>query len=152
MKSRRLAWFIGSLAAMLSVTSLYLVGCNPGKPAAIPVTPSPSPTSTILASHTPIIPPTNSEEMPATASPASSSNSLLDTSWKDFTITDFGNVHASLDQDANQHLIFGGLQVSPSTANLSPDLAAFLGRWEGPETVPEGYAPSQAVLFVQQID
>jgi hypothetical protein len=90
--------------------------------------------------------------MPAAASPTPFSNNLPETSWKDFPIGDFTTVHAPVNQDANRHLIFGSLQVTPPGENLPPDLAAFLGRWEGSEIVPEGSVPSQAVLFVQQID
>jgi predicted esterase len=57
------------------------------------------------------------------------------TSMKDFTITDFKSTHAPVSGETNKYLILGNISVTP-LANHSPDLNAFLGRWEG-----YGYGP-----------
>ncbi len=75
-----------------------------------------------------------------------------ETSMADFTIADFDAVHAPVGGDANEYLIFGKIPVAAPAGNLTPDLAAFLGRWEG-----YGYAPPvkkdwKYVLVVTEID
>lgn len=72
-------------------------------------------------------------------------------SGKDFTITDFDAVHLPVDNGANTYLIFGNIPVSPPAEDLSPDLAIFLGRWEGYDyslPVKEDY---KIVLVIQNI-
>jgi len=55
----------------------------------------------------------------------------IETFWQDFEITNFDEIHAPVDGDENEYLIFGNLPVSPPPETLAPELATFLGRWEG---------------------
>jgi predicted esterase len=57
--------------------------------------------------------------------------SLEQTSMNDFVIQDFDTVHAPVNGSTNEYLIFGNVPVSQPAAGLAPELAAFLGRWEG---------------------
>ena len=70
---------------------------------------------------------------------------------KGFAIKDFGTVHAPVSGDANEHLIFGNLPVSPPAANLPSELAAFLGRWEGYSYAPPVKRDWKFVLVIQEI-
>jgi len=65
---------------------------------------------------------------------------------------EFAAVHSPVDGDDNQHLIFGNLRVTPPADELPPELAAFLGRWEGSELAPPDAIATKAVLFVEKID
>ena len=40
-------------------------------------------------------------------------------------------MHSPVNGSTNEYLIFGNLPVSKPAADLAPELAAFLGRWEG---------------------
>lgn len=68
---------------------------------------------------------------------------------KDFTITDFAGVHSPVGNDANTYLVFGSSPLSPQSA--SPDLAAFVGRWEGYDYSPPVKKDYKIVLAIQDI-
>lgn len=76
---------------------------------------------------------------------------LDDTSMETSQITDFDAVHSPLGVDGNEHLIFGRLPVAAPPAGLSPDWAAFLGRWEGYSYSPPVKKDWKFVLVVQEI-
>jgi hypothetical protein len=78
--------------------------------------------------------------------------SLEDTYAEEYVITDFGAVHSPVDGDANRHLIFGNLPVSSPAADLPPELAVFLGRWEGYVNVPPVKKDRKLVLVIQEIN
>jgi predicted esterase len=115
---------IVSLIALL----LGFAGCRPG--------PAPSPTP---APVTPTVAPT-----PPTLS-------LDETSAKLFVITDFDALHSPVAGDANKYLILGNVPVSKPAADLSPELAVFLGRWEGYNYGPPVKKDRKLVLVVQEI-
>jgi predicted peptidase len=73
------------------------------------------------------------------------------TGWRDFAIKDFGKVHSSVEGDGNKALIFGALPVARPARNLSPELAAFLGRWEGFDLSPPVKKDIKGVLVVSAI-
>ncbi|MBN1430670.1 MAG: hypothetical protein JXB07_20030 [Anaerolineae bacterium] len=73
------------------------------------------------------------------------------TSMQDFDIVDFDAVHAPIGEDSNEYLIFGNLPVSQPDADISPDLAAFLGRWEGYSYAPPVKKDWKFVLVIQEI-
>lgn len=72
-------------------------------------------------------------------------------SAEDFEISDFDAVHAPVDQDANEYLIFGNLPVPSPAANLPSELAVFLGRWEGYDYSPPVKKDYKFVLVIQEI-
>ena len=65
------------------------------------------------------------------------------------TNTDFAGVHSAVDTDGNTYLIFGGFPPSPLSA--SPELAAFVGRWEGYDYSPPVKRDYKVVLSVRDI-
>ena len=71
-----------------------------------------------------------------TASAAPSEMSLFETGVQPFEVVDFDAVHQPVDAGGNAALIFGALPVTPAATGTPPELAAFLGRWEG-----YGYGP-----------
>jgi len=77
--------------------------------------------------------------------------SLDETSAKEFVIDDFDAVHTALNGDANEYLIFGNLPVSKPAADLPPELAVFLGRWEGYNYSPPIKKDRKVVLVIQEI-
>jgi predicted peptidase len=64
---------------------------------------------------------------------------------------DFEAVHSPVNDDANTYLIFGKIPVSPAAQGLSPELAAFLGRWEGYDYGPPVKKDYKIVLAIQNI-
>ncbi len=72
-------------------------------------------------------------------------------SWKDFIITNFSAIHLPVNGDENEHLIFGAIPISQPAQNLSPDLAAFLGRWEGYDYSPPVKKDYKGILVIQEI-
>jgi predicted peptidase len=75
----------------------------------------------------------------------------VDTSWKYFSGTDFSAVHSPVNGDANEHLIFGAIPISTPAPDLAPELAAFLGRWEGYDYSPPVKKDNKGVLVIQEI-
>jgi predicted esterase len=69
---------------------------------------------------------------------------------KDFT-PDFEAVHSQVNNDPNTYLIFGNIPVSAPAQGLSPELAAFLGRWEGYDYSPPVKKDFKIVLVIQDI-
>ncbi|MBN2146223.1 MAG: hypothetical protein JW726_02500 [Anaerolineales bacterium] len=88
---------------------------------------------------------------PTTAPTPFPTLSLEETSATEFAITDFSAVHAPVNGDANKYLIFGNLAVSKPAADLPPELAIFLGRWEGYDYGPPVKKDRKAVLVIQEI-
>lgn len=89
---------------------------------------------------------------PPTLMPALLTTLTLDeTSAEEFVISDFDAVHSSINGDANQHLILGNIPVSEPAADLAPDLAVFLGRWEGYDFGPPVKKDYKTVLVVQEM-
>ena len=64
---------------------------------------------------------------------------------------DFETVHAQVNNDANTYLIFGKIPISPAAQGLSPELAGFLGRWEGYDYSPPVKKDYKIVLVIQDI-
>jgi predicted esterase len=88
----------------------------------------------------------------ATATPTPAPMLSLDeTSAKEFVIKDFDAVHSPVNGDKNQSLIFGNVPVKKPAADLAPELAAFLGRWEGYNYGPPIKKDRKLVLVVQEI-
>ncbi len=85
-------------------------------------------TSCTLAENVPAIATLSPTTLPAL--------SLKETSAMKFDITDFGAVHAPVNGDANEHLIFGNLPVTSLSPDTPTELAVFLGRWEGYSFAP----------------
>ncbi len=92
----------------------------------------------------------SNQEVEPTLSPLSTPT-LKETSWKDFAITDFDAVHASLPGDDEGHLIFGAIPISAPADDLAPELAVFLGRWEGYDYSPPVRKDNKGVIVVQEI-
>jgi predicted esterase len=74
-----------------------------------------------------------------------------ETTRKDFLISDFDAVHAQVSGDPNKYLILGNLSVSKPAADLPPELAGFLGRWEGFDYSPPVKKDWKWVLVIQKI-
>ncbi len=89
--------------------------------------------------------------LPTTAPTPVPTYSRDETSMEDFVIEDFDVVHAPVNGDTNEFLIFGGLPVLPPAADLPVGLAAFLGRWEGYSYAPPVEKDWKAVLVIQEI-
>ena len=66
-------------------------------------------------------------------------------------ITDFDAVHSPVNGDANEHLIFGNIPISKPAADLPPELAVFLGRWEGYSYALPVKKDYKLVLVIQAI-
>jgi predicted esterase len=66
-------------------------------------------------------------------------------------IPDFEAVHSPVNNDPNTYLIFGNVPISPAAQGLSPELAAFLGRWEGYDYSPPVKKDYKIVLVIQDI-
>ena len=77
--------------------------------------------------------------------------SLEETSMEDFAITDFNAVHAPVNGSTNEYLIFGNMPVSQPAAGLAPELAAYLGRWEGYSYGPPVKKDEKFVCVIQEI-
>lgn len=82
---------------------------------------------------------------------ASATRALSETSWKDFTITDFDAVHSPIPGDEEGHLIFGAIPIAAPPENLAPELAGLLGRWEGYDYAPPVKKDNKGVLVIQEI-
>jgi predicted esterase len=126
-KRRSIAIGFGILAGLAAVC-LAVSGCKR--------TATSSPTATPLPTSTPTPPPTNSP---------------VETSVEDFVIEDFDAVHAPVGSDENAHLILGNIPISTPAADLAPELAAFLGRWEGYSYAPPVKKDWKFVIVVQEI-
>ena len=73
-------------------------------------------------------------------------------SGKHFEIIDFEAVHSPVGSaDENTYLIFGNMSTLAPVANLSPQLAVFLGRWEGYDYSLPVKKDYKMVLFIQDI-
>jgi len=121
--------------------------------------PTPTPTPELLPTSTGLSTPTElptQTPVPPTATlvptlPASTEQDLSKTVWKDFIITDFNAVHSPVSGDANEHLIFGKIPILPLAKDLTPNLASFLGRWEGYDYGPPAKKDTKGVLVIQEI-
>jgi predicted esterase len=82
--------------------------------------------------------------------PSDVTRTLQETSWKDFNTPDFDAVHSPIPDD-EAHLIFGTIPVSEPAADLAPELAVFLGRWEGCDYSPPVRKDNKGVLVIQEI-
>jgi predicted esterase len=76
---------------------------------------------------------------------------LKETTYEKFPIPDFDAVHAQVAGDPNKYLIFGNLPVATPSPDLPPELAAFLGRWEGFDYAPPVKKDWKCVLVIQNI-
>jgi predicted esterase len=83
--------------------------------------------------------------------PPDATRTLPETSWKDFAIPDFDAVHSPIPGDDEGHLIFGAIPVSAPAEGLAPELAVFLGRWEGYDYSPPVRKDNKGVLVIQEI-
>jgi predicted esterase len=88
---------------------------------------------------------------PASTSTPLPTLSLPDTSMTELTISDFDAFHSTVGGDANKRLIFGNVSISKPAADLPPELAAFLGRWEGVSFGPPVKKDWKFVFVVQEI-
>jgi predicted esterase len=82
---------------------------------------------------------------------AAATPTLDETSAKEFVIEDFDAVHAVINGNANQYLIFGNIPVSKPAADIPSELAIFLGRWEGYSYSPPIKKDVKVVLVIQEI-
>ncbi len=89
---------------------------------------------------------------PVSSQPTTPEMSAAETDWKDFMIGDFEAVHSRVNGDANEHLIFGAIEISRPTEGLPAGLAKMLGRWEGYDYSPPVKKDNKGVLVIQQID
>jgi predicted esterase len=62
-------------------------------------------------------------------------------------ITDFDAVHSPIKGDTGEYLIFGKVPISKPAADLSPELAVYLGRWEGID-----HMKIRSVMIVEEIN
>ena len=135
----RICRFLHLLCGLI-LAGLWLTACG-GTPA--------SPGSTLAS-----VPPTSTPTLvPRTAPMPIPTLSLDETAatLKEFVVADFDAVHSQVNGDTNKYLIFGNLPVSKSAADLPPDLAAFLGRWEGYSYAPPVKKDRKFVLVIPEI-
>jgi predicted esterase len=126
----------------LAAAIALLAGCGPAQ--------APTPTATPLPlAATPTPPDATPVALPPTPL---STLSIDDTSAGEYQITDFDLAHSPVDGDPNQYLILGNLPVATPAADLPPELADFLGRWEGYVHAPPVDKDRKLVLVIQQID
>ncbi len=71
--------------------------------------------------------------------------------WKDYPVKDFAALHSIVDGDGNKGLILGALTASRPARGLAPELAAFLGRWEGFDFSPPVRKDIKGVLVIREI-
>lgn len=71
--------------------------------------------------------------------------------WKDFAIDDFSKMHSPVKDDDNECLIFGKIPISQPAGDLSPELSAFLGRWEGYDYSQPVPKDIKVVLVIREI-
>ncbi len=86
-----------------------------------------------------------------TAPPVTPTATVAETSWKDFHSPDFNAIHSPVNGDTNEYLIFGAIPIATPAPDLAPELATFLGRWEGYDSSPPVKKDSMGVLVVQEI-
>jgi len=132
----------GFVMLSLLAASLAITGCGSGQRLEPTLTPMPMMTSTPASAPTPVLP---------TATTVVSAAPAVETAWKDFPISDFSAVHSPINGDANEHLIFGAIPISQPAQTLAPELAAFLGRWEGYDDSPPVKKDNKGVLVIQEI-
>jgi acetyl esterase/lipase len=72
--------------------------------------------------------------------------------WRDYSVKDFEALHSIVDGDDNKGLILGALTVSRPARGLAPELAAFLGRWEGFDLSPPVKKDIKGVLVIREIN
>ena len=89
---------------------------------------------------------TNMESLTSTTQMHKSTASMIDA-----VVTDFDETHSLVNKDTGKHLIFGKISVSEPKENLSPELNAFLGRWEGFSFAPPVSKDWKYVLVIQEI-
>ncbi len=111
-----------AIVILVFVISLVIAGCGAGQLFGPTATPTPLPT-----------------------------RSLEETSMDDFVIEDFDAVHAPVNGDTNEYLIFGNAPISKPAADLPPELAALPGRWEGYSYGPPVKKDWKFVLVIQEI-
>ena len=119
-------WAMGMMAALLA-----LAACQ-GKQGLAPT----------------LVPPPATATLPPTPLPTLS---LEETSVEKFVVTDFGALHSPVAGDTDKYVILGNLPVSKPAPDLSPELAAFLGRWEGYIGGTPVKNDRKTVLVVQEI-
>lgn len=78
--------------------------------------------------------------------------SIDNTYAKEYVITDFDQAHSPVNGDPNKYLILGNIPVSKPAADLPPELADFLGRWEGYVYAPPVNKDRKLVLVIQEIN
>jgi len=132
---------LGLIALSFLTASLAVSACAPAPSA--PATPLPPPSTATSLPPTPV--------PPTATPPASASGSPVETGWTDFAIPDFDAVHAPMNGDANQYLIFGKIPVTPPTKDLAPEVAALLGRWEGYDYGPPVKKDTKIVVVITEV-
>jgi predicted esterase len=137
----------GPVITGLLILLIVLPGCSAGQTPTPAFTPLPTaiPPTPILTTS----PTTAPASLPLTPLPTLA---LDDTSAGEYRITDFDLAHSPVDGDPNKYLILGNLPVATPAADLPPQLAAFLGRWEGYVHAPPVDKDRKLVLVIQQID
>lgn len=73
-------------------------------------------------------------------------------SAKDLVIGTFESAHNPIPGDGNEYLILGNILVPPPPRLLPPELAVFLGRWEGYDYDPPVKKDIKIVLVIQEIN
>ena len=151
MHATRRAAQTGLVVTGLLVLLLGLAGCAAEQAtgtAKMPVPPTARPTA--IPTTAPTATPT-SLLTPKAPTPVPTL-SLEDTSVEEYVVEDFDLAHSPVDGDPNKCLIFGNIPVSRPAADLPPELAAFLGRWEGYVNAPPVKKDRKMVLVIQEIN
>ncbi len=133
---------LGFVMLGLFAASVAITGCGSGQRLEPTSTPMLTMTSIPMSTPTPVLP---------TATFIASAVPAVEPGWKYFPIPDFSAVHSPINGDANEHLIFGAIPISQPAQNLAPELAAFLGRWEGYDYSPPVKKDNKGVLVIQEI-
>ena len=69
-----------------------------------------------------------------------------------YSVTDFDTLHSPVAGKINKFLVLGGLHIAQPDPKLPPELASFLGRWEGYSYNPPVARDRKVVLVVQEIN
>jgi predicted peptidase len=126
-----------TISMILNLAALCLIflgtaGCGPVQTPSPTATPQPTPQSTLQPTRQPTL-------------------SLADTKLTQFPVNDFGAVHQAASDDPNKFLIFGNIPVDKPSADLPPEMAVYLGRWEGYGNFAPVKNDTKVVLVIQHI-
>ena len=133
---------LGFVVVAVLTASILVAGCGSQPPAQPLVTATSIGPAAATSSPIRVLPTARSATLTAMS---------VETFWKDFSSADFDAIHSPVNGDANEHLIFGAIPIATPAPDLAPELAAFLGRWEGYDYSPPVQQDNKGVLVVQEI-